>query len=105
SECLDRPLLPVLLDADIFLLLRFSLDDASRPIVTASLAALCNLLVSHCDEACLDSLLGCNGGIWQPSFKINIDMKHEEQAELKDMQILKLDIIKGALRTLILSRF
>ncbi|XP_039292204.1 RNA polymerase II-associated protein 1 isoform X2 [Nilaparvata lugens] len=105
SECLDRPLLPLLLDADIFLLLRFSLDDASRPIVTTSLAALCNLIVNHCDEACLDSLLGCNGGLWQPSFKINIDMKRDEQAELKDMQILKLDVIKGALRTLILSRF
>lgn len=60
-ECLDKPLLPMLLDAELFLMLRFSLDDSSRPIITASLAALCSLLVNHFDEVkencyCLFSL-------------------------------------------------
>ncbi|XP_075211617.1 RNA polymerase II-associated protein 1 isoform X2 [Lycorma delicatula] len=104
-ECFDKPLLPMLLDAELFLMLRFSLDDASRPVITVSLAALCNLLVNHFDEICLDSLLGVHGGIHQPSLHTVIDLKQNELDELKDPELLRLDVIRGALRTHLLPRF
>lgn len=50
DECFNEPILPALLEADMFLLLRFSLDDPAPPIVMAASSAICNLLVNHIDE-------------------------------------------------------
>lgn len=50
DECFDTPVLPALLEADTFLLLRFSLDDPAQPVVSAAAAAICNLIVNHLDE-------------------------------------------------------
>ncbi|XP_014284747.1 RNA polymerase II-associated protein 1 [Halyomorpha halys] len=102
--CFNEPILPALLEADMFLLLRFSLDDPAPPIVMAASSAICNLLVNHIDEACLDSMLGTPLGIQQPSLGVILEMKPNEIDELKDQQLLKLDIIRGALRSDILQR-
>lgn len=50
DKCLDQPLLPQLLDSELYLLLRFSLDDPVRAVVSAAVAALASLLSSTRDE-------------------------------------------------------
>ncbi|XP_073995114.1 RNA polymerase II-associated protein 1 isoform X2 [Rhodnius prolixus] len=104
DECFDTPVLPALLEADTFLLLRFSLDDPAQPVVSAAAAAICNLIVNHLDELCLDILLGTPLGIQQPSFGVALEVSKDDISELKDQELLKLDIIKGALRTDLLTR-
>jgi hypothetical protein len=47
---METPLLNQLMDADLYLLFRFSLDDNTETMVTASLLALRNLLWNHPDE-------------------------------------------------------
>uniref|UniRef100_A0A1B6CGL5 RNA polymerase II-associated protein 1 n=1 Tax=Clastoptera arizonana TaxID=38151 RepID=A0A1B6CGL5_9HEMI len=105
TYCLEKPLLPQLLESEIFLLLRFSLDDSIRQVVVASIIAISNLLVNYADESCLERLLGVATGLKQPLFYVKLDLKTEDIVELKDPQLLKIDVIKGALRTQILPRF
>jgi hypothetical protein len=47
---MEMPLLNQLMDADLYLLFRFSLDDNTETMVTATLLALRNLLWNHPDE-------------------------------------------------------
>jgi hypothetical protein len=47
---METPLLNQLMDADLYLLFRFSLDDNTETMVTATLLALRNLLWNHPDE-------------------------------------------------------
>uniref|UniRef100_A0A1B6L9P3 RNA polymerase II-associated protein 1 n=1 Tax=Graphocephala atropunctata TaxID=36148 RepID=A0A1B6L9P3_9HEMI len=103
--CLERPLLPQLLNSELYLLLRFSLDDPVRSVVSAAIAAITNLLVNVKDEGCLDRLLGLVSGLRQPSFYVHLDLKPSELGELKDTELLKVDVIRGALRTHLLPRF
>ncbi|BES89732.1 RPAP1-like, N-terminal [Nesidiocoris tenuis] len=104
QEAFCEPIHPVLLDADVYLLLRFSLDDPSQRVVMASAGAICNLIVNHTDEVCLDLMMGSPMGLQQPSLGVVIDMKQSEIDELKDTELLKLDIIRGMMRTNILER-
>ncbi|KAF6215285.1 hypothetical protein GE061_010037 [Apolygus lucorum] len=94
-----EPILPILLEADMYLLLRFSLDDPSQRIVMASAGAICNLVVNHGDEVCLDLLMGTPLGLQQPSLGVVIDMKQSDMDELKDAELLKLDVVRGMMRT------
>ncbi|XP_046675794.1 RNA polymerase II-associated protein 1-like [Homalodisca vitripennis] len=103
--CLERPLLPQLLNSELYLLLRFTLDDPVRSVVSAAIAAIANLLVNVKDEGCLDRLLGTLPGLFQPSFYVHLDLKPSELNELKDTELLKVDVIRGALRTHLLPRF
>nr|CAD7193966.1 unnamed protein product [Timema douglasi] len=106
DECLQSPLLDELMASDVFLLLRFSLDDNTETQVTATLVALRSLLCNQPDEDCLDRLLGCCRGHHQPSLaplsktepSEEKELK-EQEAELKDHQILQIDLIKASLRT------
>jgi hypothetical protein len=50
DECMEAPLLNQLMEADLYLLLRFSLDDNTETVVAATLLALRNLLLNHPDE-------------------------------------------------------
>ncbi|XP_021927838.1 RNA polymerase II-associated protein 1 isoform X2 [Zootermopsis nevadensis] len=112
DECILTPLLNQLMDSDLYLLFRFSLDDNTETMVSATLLALRNLLWNHPDELCLDCLLGLWNGQRQPSLMVtNVVMKpsdkaeqEEEEAELKDHQILRMDMVKGALRTDLILR-
>lgn len=47
---METPLLNQLMDADLYLLFRFSLDDNTETMVTATLLALRHLLWNHPDE-------------------------------------------------------
>lgn len=112
DECLDTPLLNQLAESDLYLLLRFSLDDCTETMVTATLLAVRNLLWNEADEVCLDRLLGLWNGHMQPSLMAKNEIKKqsekeelkEDEVELKDHQILRLDMIKGALRTDLMLR-
>lgn len=63
-------------------------------------------------QLCLDRLLGLWNGQHQPSLMVKNEVtkptgkakQEEEEAELKDHQILKLDLVKGALRTDLILR-
>ncbi|XP_018908614.2 LOW QUALITY PROTEIN: RNA polymerase II-associated protein 1 [Bemisia tabaci] len=102
--CFDIPLRVQLMNPELFLLIRFSLDDKIKSTVMTSLRALCNLLVCHLDELCFDRELGTFSDVCQPLMFIAVEDLHKEEKEIKDVDILKLDIIKGALRTDLLLR-
>lgn len=103
---LEKPLLSLLLDSELFLLLRFTIDDSVHSVRSAAVTAMCNLIVNHLDEECLDRLLGIDQiGLQQPLLHVQLDMKTSEIMELKDSELLKIDVIKGTLRTGLLPRF
>jgi hypothetical protein len=50
----QSPVLPALIDAGVMFLLRWALDDSVEMVVSATVAALCNLLVCDADAVSLD---------------------------------------------------
>lgn len=109
DECFNSELVSLLLDHDLFLLLRFCLDDNTEAVLVPALSAMKNLLCSEVDELCLDRGLGCSGSLQQqPFLEVEDDSSTKgdkpNELELKDYQILRLDIVKGALRTDIVTR-
>ncbi|KAK3908612.1 RNA polymerase II-associated protein 1 [Frankliniella fusca] len=112
DNVLQQNIVKELLDAGIFLLLRFSMDDLSPPVVFAALSAMRNLLFSEPDEASLDYCLGCEGGLQHPLLDVpyeendakKIQEQKEQEAELKDFEIIQLDVLKGAERTNLITR-
>ena len=55
-------------------------------------------------QLCFDRELGTFSDVCQPLMFIAVEDLHKEEKEIKDVDILKLDIIKGALRTDLLLR-
>lgn len=102
----DKALQPAPLSAlsqkNILLLLRFSLDDTSIAVVTATLQALRAFLYSEADEVCLDRLYGFNN-YKEPVLKIpKTDVS--DTSDLKDHELAQLDAIAALLRSDILLR-
>lgn len=112
DNVLQQNILKELLDAGIFLLLRFSMDDLSPAVVFTALSAMRNLLFSEPDEASLDYYLGCEGSLQQPLLDVpyedndakKIQEQKEQEAELKDFEIIQLDVLRGAERTNLIVR-
>ncbi|XP_034935738.1 RNA polymerase II-associated protein 1 [Chelonus insularis] len=98
--------LAILNQRNIMLLLRFSLDDLSVAIVTATMQALRAFLYSEADEICLDRLHGwnLNGGTCVipelPAPKTDV----EDTATLKDHELAQLDCVAAAMRSDIVLR-
>ncbi|XP_011258962.2 RNA polymerase II-associated protein 1 [Camponotus floridanus] len=86
---------------NILLLLRFSLDDSSVAVVTASLQALRAFLVSEADEICLDRLHGFNGHV-EPTLIPQLEDK--DTGSLKDHELAQLDAVTTLLRSDFLLR-
>lgn len=86
---------------NILLLLRFSLDDSSVGVVTASLQALRAFLVSDADEICLDRLHGFNGHV-EPTLIPQLEDK--DTSSLKDHELAQLDAVTTLLRSDFLLR-
>lgn len=86
---------------NILLLLRFSLDDSSVGVVTASLQALRAFLVSEADEICLDRLHGFNGHV-EPTLIPQLEDK--DTNSLKDHELAQLDVVTTLLRSDFLLR-
>lgn len=93
--------LTTLSQKNILLLLRFSLDDTSVAVVTATLQALKAFLVSKADEICLDRLHGFNG-YTEPSLMPQLEDK--DTSSLKDHELAQLDAVAALLRSDFLLR-
>ncbi|KZC10341.1 RNA polymerase II-associated protein 1 [Dufourea novaeangliae] len=102
----DKALQPAPLTAlsqkNLVLLLRFSLDDTSIAVVTATLQTLRALLFSEADEVCLDRLYGFEN-YNEPVLKTpKTDVP--DTSSLKDHELAQFDTIAALLRTDILLR-
>ncbi|XP_012252141.2 RNA polymerase II-associated protein 1 [Athalia rosae] len=97
DQVLQPPLLPTLNEKNIFLLLRFSLDDSSVAVVTATLQALRSFLFSEPDELCLDRLVGL-GEVKEPFLRAP-PMNVTDEASLKDHEIAQYNLIAAAIRS------
>ncbi|XP_051161859.1 RNA polymerase II-associated protein 1 [Leptopilina boulardi] len=94
--------LTALNEKNLFLLLRFSIDDSSTTVVTAALHAMRNFLYNEEDEICLDRLFGLND-FAEPILKPNLkDLK--DVNSLKDHELAQLDTIATSLRSDIIKR-
>ncbi|KAM0733735.1 RNA polymerase II-associated protein 1 [Formica fusca] len=93
--------LTALSQKNILLLLRFSLDDTSVAVVTATLQALRAFLVSEADEICLDRLHGFDGYA-EPSLMPQLEDK--DTSSLKDHELAQLDAVAALLRSDFLLR-
>ena len=94
--------LSALNEKNVFLLLRFSLDDSSVSIVSSALQAMRAFLYNEEDEVCLDRLFGLNDfaePILKPDLK---DVK--DTSNLKDHELAQLDTVATALRSDIVPR-
>ncbi|XP_003704937.3 RNA polymerase II-associated protein 1 [Megachile rotundata] len=94
--------LTTLSQRNLLLLLRFSLDDTSTAVVTATLQALRSFLYSEADEVCLDRLYGFQN-YKEPILSVpKTDVT--DISNLKDHELAQLDAIAALLRTDILLR-
>ncbi|XP_076753845.1 RNA polymerase II-associated protein 1 [Xylocopa sonorina] len=102
----DKALQPAPLTAlsqrNLLLLLRFSLDDTSIAVVTASLQALRAFLYSEADEICLDRLYGFQN--YKEPVLVTPKTDVEDTTNLKDHELAQLDAIAALLRSDILLR-
>ncbi|KAL1457674.1 hypothetical protein WDU94_007879 [Cyamophila willieti] len=100
---LNSPIKPQLMDNNVYLMLRFSLDDNSKPIISPTLHALKELFVNFSDELCLDRCLSMYK-LKQPNFHVNMDDLKKEEKEIKDEDYVQIDLVRGSMRTDLLKR-
>lgn len=102
----DKALQPAPLVAlsqkNFLLLLRFSLDDISAAVITATLQALRIFLYSEADEVCLDRLYGFQN--YKEPVLATPKTDVDDINDLKDHELVQLDAIAALLRTDILLR-
>ncbi|XP_076237613.1 RNA polymerase II-associated protein 1 [Calliopsis andreniformis] len=102
DKVLQPPPLTTLSQRNLLLLLRFSLDDTSVAVITATLQALRAFLYSEADELCLDRLYGFQNFrepiITPPKTDVT------DTSNLKDHELAQLDAVAALLRTDILLR-
>lgn len=101
---LNSPIKPQLIDNNVYLMLRFSLDDNSKPIISPTLHALQELFVNFSDELCLDRCLSMYK-LKQPNFHVNMDDLKKEEKDIKDEDYVRIDLVRGSMRTDLLKRF
>lgn len=102
DQALQPPPLPALNERNIFLLLRFSLDDSSVAVVTPTLHALRSFIFSEADEICLDRLMGL-GDYKEPCLTVPpTDVR--DMSSLKDHELAQLDTVAAAIRSDIILR-
>ncbi|KAF4524938.1 hypothetical protein B566_EDAN013901 [Ephemera danica] len=112
DQCLEEPILPQLLSAGIFAALRFSLDEGVPMVTEAAAQALAALLCSEPDEVCLRQLRGTSYAATLPGLSCPLEEEGPkekgqevlQEGELKDHELLQLDVVKGAMRTQLVQR-
>ena len=87
---------------NFLLLLRFSLDDTSAAVITATLQALRIFLYSEADEVCLDRLYGFQN--YKEPILATPKTDVDDINDLKDHELAQLDAVAALLRTDILLR-
>lgn len=96
DDIIDLPL------EQIFFVIRFCLDDNTPAVLNASIKAMRNLFFSQVDETCLDSLLGFDLGMVQPTLAVDNEM--EDDYTVNDQQVAERNLTKCLARTEILTR-
>ncbi|KAK0176577.1 hypothetical protein PV328_000696 [Microctonus aethiopoides] len=106
DKVLDPQPLVALSQRNILLLLRFSLDDTSVAVVTATLQALRSFLYSEADEICLDRLCGWEyiDGLCLVPELLPPETDVNDISELKDHELAQLDCVAAAMRSDIVLR-
>lgn len=97
----QSPVLPAVIDAGVMFLLRWALDDSVDMVVSATVAALCNLLVCDADDKSLDRVFSWHQGHSVPKHQPRSDedeikkviSNEEETPEDTDADLLKKDVI------------
>lgn len=102
DKTLQPPPLIALSQRNLLLLLRFSLDDTSVAVITATLQALRAFLYSEEDEICLDRLYGFKN--YKEPILTTSKTDVDDINNLKDHELVQLDAIAALLRTDILLR-
>lgn len=102
DKTLQPPPLIALSQKNLLLLLRFSLDDTSVAVITATLQALRAFLYSEEDEICLDRLYGFKN--YKEPILTTSKTDVDDINNLKDHELVQLDAIAALLRTDILLR-
>ncbi|KAI5704479.1 hypothetical protein M8J75_005793 [Diaphorina citri] len=100
---LNGPIKPQLIDNNVYLMLRFSLDDNSKPIISPTLHAMQELFVNYSDELCLDRCISMYK-LKQPNLHVNMDDLKKEEKEIKDEDYVRIDLVRGSMRTDLLKR-
>ncbi|XP_012288691.1 RNA polymerase II-associated protein 1 [Orussus abietinus] len=102
DKALQPSLLSTLNQRNLLLLLRFSLDDTSVAVVTATLQALRAFLFSEVDEVCLDKLLASN--YYSEPILLPPPTDVTDTSALKDHELAQIDTVATALRSEIVMR-
>jgi len=108
---LDQNLLLELTNSGLILVARSALDDEAKSVREASLLCLRQLTDNQFDEAALDANYPLMSGHLQPSLPTRVVSDPDERRQfnkdsdaLKDEEVIKVDVVKGLLRTDILQR-
>ena len=112
DEVLEQNVLSELLDSGLITVLRMALDDRVESIREASLSCLKQILNNYYDEMVLDTLYFSSlDGHVQPSLASELlkDGERykeyiEEQTDLKDVEVVNLDVVLGLLRMDLIAR-
>ncbi|XP_047132220.1 RNA polymerase II-associated protein 1 isoform X1 [Hydra vulgaris] len=109
---LSTDLLAQCLDAGLLFLLRWSIDDHSEPIYSAAVATLSQILYVKSEQEFVQKFLFTENGFVLPQLcfyykKKDEEMTQEEKEEdrdLLDAELVKVDVVKGLLQMQILPR-
>ncbi|XP_040567187.1 RNA polymerase II-associated protein 1 [Lepeophtheirus salmonis] len=108
----DVNILDSLLKSGLIEVLRMGMDEKIESIIFASANALSEFLYNECDEVCLDLSFNYFKCYVQPSLPTEVSTRgttshaeyESEKTELKDSEIIQLDVIYALLRMDILDR-
>ncbi|MCL4127123.1 UNVERIFIED_CONTAM: hypothetical protein GTU68_063653, partial [Idotea baltica] len=105
DTCFNTSILQLMVDAGIVLLLRFSIDETTALVYQEALRALYFLVGNEPDETCLSiaepwSPLGLQPGVSSHTHSKEKDREEldAEEKELKDVEVIKLDMVRALVR-------
>lgn len=105
DTAVNPPIIQLMVEAGVVLLLRFALDESSHHVYGEAVRGLYYLLSSEPDEHCLAMAQPWAPAGLEPGVSSNIHASEksrkeldEEEKELKDIEVIKLDVIRALIR-------
>ncbi|KAK4313416.1 hypothetical protein Pmani_015227 [Petrolisthes manimaculis] len=106
DTCVKPPVAQLVVEAGGVLLLRYALDDNSPLVYGEAVRALLHLVSSEPDEHCLDLVQSWIPSGLEPGIASQVHASDKarqeldkEEGELKDFEVVKLDVIRALIRT------
>ncbi|XP_068246885.1 RNA polymerase II-associated protein 1 [Palaemon carinicauda] len=103
--CVNPPVIKLAIEAGVVLILRFAIDDTSELVYKEAVKGLYYLIASEPDEQCLSLAQAFVPGGVEPGISSEIYANDEarqeldtEEQELKDTEIIKLDVVRALIR-------